>query len=314
MNENIKGNVLVTGATGFIGSYLCKELLRKGHCVFGITRSEHDELIKPILNFKDFTLFKGDIRNINFLINIIRNNKIKTIFHLAAKLPHNDSLGDPYFFFNNNALGTLNLLNVASQNGVKKFIYGSTMSVYSEPPFYLPVDESHPVQPSTIYGVSKLEGELYCNIYKKEMNVQILRYSGVYGLGQHKHNAVFKFFTQALNNSTITIYGNGLQTTDFIYIDDVIDVTYLTFLHNNSGILNIGSGEETSIRKLAKKIVQITNSKSEIIFSHSETNRPFRFVYDIKKARQQLNYSPTSLHDGLNKYLSIINNMTIATK
>ena len=304
MNERIKRNVLVTGATGFIGSHLCEGLIRKGYNVFGISRSYQIERIKPLLDSKGVFFQKGDIQDLELLYNIINNNSIKAIFHLAAVLPHNNGLDDPFPFFNVNARGTLNLLNAAYLNGVEVFIYASTMSVYSEPSMYLPVDEKHPVQPSTIYGVSKLEGELYCNAYSKKMNITILRYGGAYGQGQHKHNAMFRFITQALNNRPITIYGNGIQTTDFTYIRDIVQATLLAFEESKPGVYNIGSGEEISIRELAERVINLTNSKSEIILTNTSTNRPFRFVLDIIKAREILGYSPFSFNEGLAEYIS----------
>ena len=173
------------------------------------------------------------------------------------------------------------------------------MSVYSEPPQYLPVDETHPTNPLTIYGVSKLTGELFCNAYSKDIDITILRYGGAYGEGQHKHNAVYRFIKQAQNNQPITIYGNGRQTTDFIHISDIVNGTILVMEKNKPGTYNLGSGEETSIKELAKKIVKLTNSESKIFLDKKNTNRPFRFVLDVKKARKSFGYSPLSLSKGL---------------
>jgi nucleoside-diphosphate-sugar epimerase len=203
-----KLNILITGATGFIGSHLCRELIRRGYNVFGLSKEDPRKGLLP-LNQNRFHFQKGDIRDINTLCDIIKNNDIKVVFHLAARLPHPEDFNNPFLCFDVNAKGTLNLLNAAYLNGVEKFIYISTNSVYSDPPEYLPVDESHPTRPSTIYGASKLEGELYCNVYSKVMNMVILRYCGAYGKGQDKHYATYRFIIQALNNEPITIYGDG---------------------------------------------------------------------------------------------------------
>jgi len=295
-------NILITGVSGFIGSHLSEELLQRGYSVFGLSQSDKTDNIKTLLNHKEFHFQKGDIRDINLLRNIIKDKNIKGIFHLAAILSYNNSLNDPFLFFNVNTGGTLNLLNAAYQNGVERFIYASTMSVYSEPPEYLPIDEKHPTQPATVYGVSKLEGELYCNLYSKSMDISVLRYCGVYGEGQHEHNAIYRFINQALNNEPITIYGNGTQTSDFTYIKNIVQGTILAFEKNKPGVYNIASGEEVSIRDLAKRIINLTNSKSEIILTNTAINRPFRFVLDIKKAREILGYSPLSLNEGLSRY------------
>lgn len=293
-----KENILITGATGFIGSHISKELVKRGYLVFGLSLVDE--------NHKEIYLLKGDIRDLNTLYNVIKENKIKTVLHLAALIPHKESLHNPFLCFDVNARGTLNLLNAAYLNGVDKFIYTSTMSVYSEPPRYLPVDENHPTQPSTIYGASKLEGELYCNIYSSAMNMVVLRYGGVYGKGQQESNATIvamRFIKQALNNEPITIYGDGNQSSDFLYIEDMLQGTFLALEKNITGVYNIGGGEEISIIDLAKRIINLTNSRSKIVFINKNTNRPFRFVLDIKKAQKILGYSPSSLNNNLSKYI-----------
>ena len=141
------------------------------------------------------------------------------------------------------------------------------MSVYTSPPRYLPVNEDHPTSPSTIYGASKLGGELFCRAYSGAMDVTILRYGGAYGKKQNEHYASYRFIKQALDDKPITIYGNGAQTTDFTYIDDVVRGTILAMKKNKPGVYNIGNGEETSIKELAQKIIKLTGSKSKIILT-----------------------------------------------
>ncbi len=300
-------NILVTGADGFIGSHLCEELVINGYTVFGLVRSKKIERLKYLLSNKKFHLQRGNITSFNLINKTIKTNKINIIFHLAAVLPGAANLDDPFPLFNVNIGGTLNLLNAAYKNKVDKFIYASTMSVYAIPPRYLPVDENHQTLPLTIYGASKLGGELFCNAYSKEMNIIILRYGGAYGKKQHEHYASYRFIKQALNNEPITIYGSGTQTTDFTYIDDIVRGTVLAMKKNRPGVYNIGSGKETSIKELAQKIVKLTGSKSKIILTKKGTDRPFRFFLDIKKAKRILNYSPASLNKGLSEYISKFN-------
>ncbi len=297
-------NILITGAAGFIGANLCQKLIEKGYNVFGISLSgKKINLRRGTLNKKNFHFKKGNILNTKLISKIIKYNKIDTIIHLAAVLPSKKDIDNPLFIFKVNAQGTLLLLKEAFKNKVNKFIYTSTMSVYSEPPEYLPLDEDHPTKPLTIYGASKLSGELYCNVYSKFINITILRYGGAYGGGQHKHSAVYRFVKQAVKNKPITIYGSGNQSTDFTYIDDIINGTILAMGKNRPGVYNIGSGKETSIRHLAEKIIKLTKSKSKIIFLSKKTDRPFRFILDIDKARKTFGYSPTTLENGLSKYI-----------
>jgi len=300
-------NILVTGATGFIGSHLCKELIQRGHRVFALSHSGRTRNIESLLRHKEFHLQIGDIQDADMMRNIVKNNHVKVIFHLAARLPSDSDVNNPFLYFDTNARGTLNLLNVAYLNGVDKFIYASTMSVYAEPPQYLPVDESHPVRPSTIYGVAKLAGEFCCNLYSSAMNIVVLRYSGAYGRGERESDAIPTFIRQALANEPITIDGDGAQTSDFIYIDDVVQGTLLACEKNEPGVYNIGSGEEVSVRELAEKIINITNSKSEVVLAGKDTERPFRFFLDITKSQKALGYSPRSLNEGLPIYVKELN-------
>jgi len=238
---------------------------------------------------------------------MVKDNQAKVVFHLAAQLPSDGGLENPFVYFETNARGTLNLLNAAYLNGVEKFIYASSMSVYSEPPQYLPVDESHPTQPSTMYSVAKLVGELCCNLYSKVMNIVVLRYSGAYGRGERPSDAMLTFINQALSNKPITIHGDGTQASDFVYIDDVIQGTLLAWENNQPGVYNIGSGQETSVRELAERIIDITNSKSEAALTDKDTERPFKFFLDITKAQKVLGYSPRLLNEGLRIYLKEFN-------
>lgn len=298
-----KDNILVTGANGFIGSYLCQKLVENGYEVFGLAFLRDASKLGEILKNNKFHLLYGDIRDKNFIEKIIKENNIKTIFHLAAVLPSNSDYNDPFSIFSTNVMGTLNLLDAAYKNRVLKFIFASTMSVYSEPPSYLPVDEKHPCWPDNIYGASKVSAEAFCNSYKESMEIYVLRYGGAYGFGQDGHYAMFNFINSSLKNEPITIHGDGSQTTDFVYIDDVTAGSVLAMESKKPGTYNIGGGEEISIKKLAEKIIKLTGSKSEIVLTGKETNRPFRFFLNIKKAKDNFGYSPAPLDKGLASYI-----------
>jgi UDP-glucose 4-epimerase len=300
-------SILVTGATGFIGSHLCRKLVETGHQVVGLSRFRRIDKVRALLPHKEFQLEMGDIRDTEMLHNIIKTRRIKTIFHLAAQLPDDSAHDDRFLCFDTNARGTLNILDAAHANGVEEFIYASTMSVYSEPPRYLPVDENHPIEPSTTYGVAKLVGELCCNLYSTAMNIVVLRYSGAYGPGEKESNAIPTFIKQALSSRQITIYGDGTQTSDFVHVDDIVQGTLLAWKKSKPGVYNIGSGQEISVRELAERIIRLTNSKSEVVFTDRDCERPFRFCLDIAKARKILGYSPRPLDEGLHMYLKEFN-------
>lgn len=295
--------VLVTGATGFVGSHLCRELIRRGYDVLALSRSGRTHNVESLLSRPEFQLQKGDIRDADWLCSLVKENRIGAVCHLAAQLPEKNNLENPHIYFDINAGGTLNVLNAVYLSGVEKFLYASSMSVYSEPARYSPVDEDHPVQPSTVYGVSKLAGELCCNPYSGVMDIVILRYSGVYGAGERQSNAIPTFIRQALEAKSITIHGDGTQTSDYASVDDVVQGTIAALEKNEPGIYNIGSGEEVSVNDLAKIIINYVNPRLETVLTGEATERPFRFVLDIEKARKTFGYSPHSLDYGIRAYL-----------
>ncbi|HEY98286.1 MAG TPA: SDR family NAD(P)-dependent oxidoreductase [Dehalococcoidia bacterium] len=296
-------NILVTGATGFIGSYLCREMVRRGNNVFALSHSGKTQKVQQLLQHKKFHLLNGDIVDADMMTAVIRDNHITDVFHLAAKLPDGSSLADLQAYFDTNTRGTFNTLEAACQNDVTRFVYASTMSVYSEPPQYLPVDESHLASPLTPYGITKLAGEHICNMFSERLSLVILRFGGVYGMYQNERDVMPVFIKQALHSQLITVYGNGEQSTDFVHVDDVISGTLLAWEKGEPGVYNLASGEETRIIDLAEKIRSIAGSKSEITLSNNNTDRPFRFVLDISKARQALGWSPRPLAEGLTEYI-----------
>lgn len=295
-------SILVTGAAGFIGSHLCRELVTRGHEVAGLTHTGRTDAIAPLQTHGNFHPYSGDIQDTAAMRDIIERNRIETVFHLAARLPAEKDTDDPQHSFDTNARGTLSLLKAAAPGGVKTFIYTSSMSVYSEPPEYLPVDEKHTARPATIYGITKLTGELYCHSCERDMKIIILRYGGIYGKRCRETDAVPAFFRQALANEPIIVFGDGEQSSDFLYIEDAIEGTMLAWERDEPETYNIGSGEETTARELAEMIKMITGAKSEIIVKGNEIERPFRFVLDIAKARKLTGYSPRPLEEGLRRY------------
>ena len=296
-------SILVTGATGFIGSHLCRELVKRGHQVVGLTRSGKTERINSLLENKGFKLCRGDIQDNPAMQDIIKENGTKTVFHLAVQWPAESDMESPLSCFDTNARGSLSVLNAAYLGGVETFIYTSSIMVYTEPPRYLPVDEDHPAEPLTVYGVANRAGELCCHLYAGKLKTSVLRYSGVYGEGNRPTEVLPLFVKQARNNQPITIFGDGMQSSDFVYIDDVIQGTLLAWEKDKPGVYNIGSGEETSIRELADKILAATGSKSEVSLTDNKSERPFKFVLDISKAKRDLGYSPRTLDEGLRQYL-----------
>ncbi len=276
---------LITGSTGLIGSHLHRRLAEDDAEVIGLTHQE------------------CDICDYDTVLRCIKLYHPDTVFHLAAHLP---STPDPDFI-KVNVTGTSNLLEACYQNSVRNFIYASSMSVYSAPPEYLPVDEAHPAKAGDLYGKTKFIGELLCGHYSGLMKTVIVRFSSVFGIGDSSR-VVYRFMQSALSGQTIQVDGDGSPSSDFIYVDDAVRGAVLAMERGKSGeVYNIGSGRETSLLELAGMIAGLEledekDEKVEVKLSGKPATRPFRFAADISKAIRELGYCPGDLVGGLRKY------------
>jgi UDP-glucose 4-epimerase len=292
--------VFVTGVNGFVGSYLCKQLLKDGHRVVGLSRSTKNRTrLESIIDNDKFSFYKGDIRNKELMSDIMNKEKFNTVFHLSSLVPYLEDKD----FVGVNIIGTQNVLEAAKKSGVKDFVYSSSISVYSTPPD-IKVDESHPTYPDNIYGITKITAEMICQLYIS-MNIKIVRYSGVYGKHSEPNRTIPLFTQLALKNEPIVIKGNGQNSSDFVSVYDVVKGTILAW-QKGRGVYNIGAGEETRLIDLTKTIIDVTNSKSEIKLDNTNVERPFRFRLDISKAKKELGYNPMNLKIGLRQYVDEI--------
>ena len=294
--------ILITGASGLIGSHLCKTLSESGADVVALTHQTDNPVLLSIPQ-ANIEITPCDIQDYDNLSLVFRYYHPDTVFHFAAHLP---STANPDFL-KVNVIGTSILLDICHHNRVKNFIYASSMSVYSTPPIRLPVDEEHSTRPDDDYGRTKLIGELLCKCYSKAIRTMVVRFSSVFGLGDNSRVA-YHFMQSALSGQAIQVDGDGSQSSDFIYVDDAIDGMILALEDGKSGeIYNIGSGQETSVLELANLIAGLVEPPVEVGLSGKPATRPFRFAADIVKARRELGYSPSPLVDGLKKYYEEIN-------
>ena len=294
--------ILITGASGLIGSHLCAELAKTEQGIIALSRST-SPLLKETLECypANITYASCDLSNKRATENIILEQKPETIFHIAACC-------QPYHiatnFIESNIIGTANLLDTLTRaKTVKNLIYASTMSIYTTPPRYLPVDESHPAEPSSIYGKTKLAGEYMCNCLP-DTRVAILRFASVFGVGDTARVAGL-FMTAALSGKPLIVQGDGSQSSDFIYVDDAIQGILKTWKKNASGVYNIGSGQEITIGNFALEVIRATCSASKVKMV-GVAPKPFRFVSNISKARTELGYQPGLLSEGLKKYMEAL--------
>lgn len=295
-----KKKVLVTGAAGFIGSHISETLLSRGYEVVGLYVD-----IEPRIKQEGFYAVRADITNGQEVKDAFAVHRPEAVFHTAAKLPEGEQ--EPSQLFDVNVKGTLNILEACLRYGVEDVVYSSSMSVYGNEACFLPVDEKHPTAPYDHYSLSKLQGEEACEVYvqRHNLNIVILRYAGVYGPGRN-NGVVFTFLQQALKNKTIEIHEN--TSWDIVYVKDVALANALALEKARllrGEIINIGSGEEISVQRLAEEVVELAHSKSQIQFRGS-SSLARRFFYDISKMKKTLNFAPRSPHEGLREYLKEI--------
>ena len=303
--------ILITGGAGFIGSHLVDRLIEMGNHV--IVYDNFDEYyvgkednIKHHFENSNFTLIKADILDYNTLCKAM--NEVDIVFHLAAQAGIRYSLANPLKTNTVNTSGTLNVLNSTRENRVRKVIFASSSSVYGAPQ-YVPVDESHPQNPISFYGVSKLAAERYCQLFNnsRELQVKILRYHTVYGPRQRPDMAIHKWTRRLFENKPPVIYGDGKQTRDFTYIDDIIDGTVKAAEIDDleEKIFNLGSGLRVSVNTVVRLVSTLTN-KEDIhpIYEEPKLGDVHDTYADISKARKILGYNPSvTLEHGVRRFI-----------
>jgi UDP-glucose 4-epimerase len=257
--------------------------------------------IEQFTSCPNFTLIKGDIRDKILLKKIMID--IDYIFHEAAQAGVRISVEDPIKPHEVNATGTLNLLDTAKDADVKKIVNASSSSVYGKMK-YLPFDESHPTEPVSPYGVSKLMAEHYCRVFQElyDLKSVSLRYFTVYGPHMRPDLAIHIFMHRALRNEPIIIFGDGTKTRDFTYIQDIVQAN-IKAMNKGSGVYNIGGGYNISVQQLAEKIKVIARSTSKIIYENAVKGDAEHTSADSKKAEKELGWLPkTTIDEGLEIY------------
>jgi nucleoside-diphosphate-sugar epimerase len=300
-------NCLVTGAAGFIASHLCRRLLKEGFKVVGIDsftdfypKKIKERNIKSLRNDENFKLIAADLNDLD-LKKILK--KTDYVFHHAAQAGVRTSWGDNFIaYLKNNIEATQNLLEAAKGLNLKKFIYASSSSVYGNCPD-LPMSETSPLLPLSPYGVTKLAAENLCLLYHSNYGVPSisLRFFTVYGPGQRPDMAFHKFFKAIAKGTEIPVYGDGNQTRDFTYIDDVIDANLTSLKIGKVGeIYNIGGGTQKKLKDIFPLLENICQKKVRIVSKEREKGDMLHTLASIEKARKDLNYLPQiKLRDGL---------------
>lgn len=307
--KHIKEKVLVTGAAGFVGSHLCEALIDDGYEVIALSHNKK----RSLKSGQRLKIISGDIKNFIEIFKILKKHKPSGVFHLAAILPSKLNI-DHASFFETNIRGTFNLLEACRLSNIKKVIYSSSMSVYGSinetRTSKLPAGENYPADPDDFYGLTKLMGEEFCGFYAKRfnLNIIILRYSGIFGPGKNQ-GAAANFIKNAVAGDAIKISNN--INWDIVYVKDVIKANIAAFkksAQTRFAIINIGSGRETNIKELAENILKISGSRSKIELAKDLFSaKPSRFYFNIAKAKKLLKFKPRPLEQALRENIKEIN-------
>ncbi|MFX0025154.1 MAG: UDP-glucuronic acid decarboxylase family protein [Candidatus Hermodarchaeota archaeon] len=328
-NISFKGKIiLVTGGTGFLGSWVCDVLVKQKAfciCIDNLSSGRFDN-ISHLMDRENFRFINHDISEPIYFglthhpkgICVGDIKKIDIVMHMASRASPFEFKKYPIPILKSNTLGTMNALGIAKAHNAL-FFYTSTSEVYGNPPRdAVPTSEEYfghvnPVGPRSCYDESKRAGEAFVKAYELQHKIKtkIVRIFNTSG-PRIRHGPEFgrvipNFIHQALNNDDITVFGDGSQTRSFTYVVDEIE-GILKMVHNDQAIgdvINLGNNKEYTIFELAKIIKELTHSKSEIIFKSLPIDDPIRRCPDITKAKKLLNWEPkTSLRDGLKKTIA----------
>ena len=305
--------ILITGGAGFIGSHLCEKYTREGHTVLCLDNFMNGNLanIRHLLNYKNFKLINGDIRNFDLLEKVIRDAEV--VFHLAAQIHVDRSIIEPQLTYEVNVLGTQNILEVARMYDVKKVIYVSSSEVYGSAE-YAPMDENHPLNSPHPYGASKIAADRTCYAYIQtyHTNIVIVRPFNTFGPRQKDTGyggAISIFVKRALNGMSPIIYGDGNQTRDYTYIEDLVNAfdLILNYAEPLDKPINLGTGKENKIIDVANTIIDLCGQSGNIKPVHVEP-RPGevkRLIAEYSLAKKLLGWKPEhTLEDGLKKFIN----------
>jgi UDP-glucose 4-epimerase len=307
--------IVITGGAGFIGSHIAEALVQDHEVVIV---DNLDDYYSPALKQRnlncvmakgDVDFIKGDITDLDLVRKVI-DDTVDYVFHEAAQAGVRISVENPFKPNNVNVLGTLNVLKSSIDAGVRRVINASSSSVYGKVQ-YLPFDEAHPTMPVSPYGVSKLAAEHYCRVFYEVYGLPTvsLRYFTVYGPRMRPDLAISIFTRKMHANEPITVFGDGEQTRDFTYIDDIVRVN-LRLLETDAAdgyAMNVGGGHRITVNELIAHLRKITGSMSEVVYSNKQKGDAEHTMADVGRAKELAGYEPeTTIEDGLRLYTLLL--------
>ena len=298
---------VVTGGAGFIGSNIAAALSDRGEEVL-VLDDLSSGYVRNLNQLPSVKLIEGSILDAELTDEVLRGADV--VFHHAASVGNKRSIDDPRSDAMTNVLGTVNVLEACRRGGVRKVVYASSAGIFGELR-RLPIDESHPVEPDSPYGASKLAAEKECLAYAKlyDLEAVALRYFNVYGPHQRFDqygNVIPVFVFQMLRGEGVTIFGDGEQTRDFINVRDVVQANLKAGDSRGvSGAFNLGSGSRISINELVKHLAGSMTEKPEVRYGPERPGDVRDSLADISSASSAFGFAPSvALPDGLAEYVA----------
>ena len=293
--------ILVTGGAGFIGSHLVEKLVNLGHRVLVVDDLSTGKLTNLA---RGVSFFHANI-NGPAIDEVFQKERPAIVFHYAAQINTTRSLRDPVKDAEVNILGTLALIEASRQYGVEKFIFSSTGGAIYGDPEYTPCGEDHPIGPLSPYGLSKFVGEQYLELYNRiyRLNYVALRYGNVYGPRQDPlgEAGVIAIFANAmLHGQQPTIFGDGEQQRDFIYVEDVVEANLSAMQEDVGGIYNIGTGTGSSVNQVFQLLGNSMRFRRKPLHAPARLGDVWQISLDCTKAKLKMRWAPkVNLNEGL---------------
>ena len=297
--------ILVTGGAGFIGSHIVDQCIEAGFdvCVIDNLSTGKKAQVNSAASF-----YETDINALE-IDAIFAKEKPDYVVHHAAQSSVTVSVKDPVADAKSNVTGTIRLLEAAKSNGVKKIVYASSAAIYGEPQ-YMGIDEKHPIQPMSPYGISKYVPEMYFQTYHKLYGLEytILRYANVFGERQDPfgEGGVISIFTdKVLRGESLTVFGDGEQTRDFVYVKDVAKANLLALQKQGNQIFNVGTGKPTSLNQLISECNAISGKTLEVHYKEPRRGDIRHSYMNNELITKELQWTPDyTLKQGLESLLA----------
>lgn len=309
--------IAVTGGAGFIGSHLVDSLIAEGHHILCI--DEFNDFYDPAIKWANiaphrenprFTLVQADIRDHAAMLLLFSDHRPEIVVHLAARAGVRPSLKDPFLYHEVNTTGTLNLLDAAVQTGVRKFVFGSSSSVYGINK-KVPFSEEDPLlTPISPYAATKLAGEALCHSFAHlhRMPTVALRFFTVYGPRQRPDLAIHKFARLIRDGKPIPVFGDGTSRRDYTYIDDIIKGIRAAISYDpphSYDVFNLGNSDTVELRQLIATLEDLLGKKAIIDRQPTQPGDVPQTWADTEKAGRLLGFRPnTPIREGLAKFIT----------